>query len=183
MRVRIGQGGFGNVIENAQFRVLINTLFSCSNHIRVKMKFGRRSGATKVRRGYLVFMDEESAYFLAKDKWLGKRFHQTMLLVRDEEEARKLLITRTSLTGRLSSSWTVEKQSAAMERVSSLFPHLVECMARSWRLQFFHVVREGNQAADHMAKLAWGWKYGLKVFTTPPTEVLAIVQDDCRVEA
>ncbi|KAE8656399.1 hypothetical protein F3Y22_tig00117001pilonHSYRG00018 [Hibiscus syriacus] len=59
----------------------------------------------------------------------------------------------------------------------SLVPHLVECMARSSRLQFVHVVREGNQAADHMAKLAWGWQYGCgwKVSTTSPTEVLAIV--------
>ncbi|KAE8704648.1 hypothetical protein F3Y22_tig00110450pilonHSYRG01155 [Hibiscus syriacus] len=78
-------------------------------------------------------------------------------------------------------AWRLLQQGAAMERVSSLVPHLVECMARSWRLQFVHVVREGNQAADHMAKLAWGWQYGLKVFATPPTEVLAIMQDDCQV--
>ncbi|KAK8522790.1 hypothetical protein V6N12_056485 [Hibiscus sabdariffa] len=61
---------------------------------------------------------------------------------------------------------------------SSLLPGLLEMRQRSWDIQFHFIRREGNQAADLMARLAWRGTPEYRRYMDPPLDIHDILISD-----
>ena len=62
-----------------------------------------------------------------------------------------------------------------------LFNIITACkflVEKDWSCSVHHVYREGNRAADALAKYGQSLKLGLTVFEVPPPHILPILEDD-----
>ena len=48
------------------------------------------------------------------------------------------------------------------------------------QVRFMHVYREANRVADHLAKLGSSMESDFVVFSSPPVDIVSVVEADCR---
>ncbi|KAE8686024.1 cytochrome P450 71A9-like [Hibiscus syriacus] len=77
-------------------------------------------------------------------------------------------------------TWLLLKQARSSVVSSPLMPHLAELMRRNWNVRVTHVVRERNEAADCMARIAWFLPSCSRTYSTSPAEVLSLIQAEAH---
>lgn len=86
----------------------------------------------------------------------------------------KLLCYTDSLHAKI----LLTEKSETYHRYASIVQDIRDLLNLPWQADLVHVLREGNQSADHLAKLGAASNVQLQIFESPPLEMSLVLDGD-----